>query len=93
MTVYAYLFKERFKKFIPSVGIFSADDGKFTETTITEEHITEMKKILGQVKSNVEGEYFPLKPKNCWWCPNNVKDICHTVNKEWWKKYNKELVK
>lgn len=93
MTVYAYLFREQFKKFIPNVGIWCADNGKLTTTIITEEHIEEMKRIIKQVQDNIKADYFPISPKNCWFCPRNIKDICHIVNKEEWIKYNKELIK
>jgi CRISPR/Cas system-associated exonuclease Cas4 (RecB family) len=91
MTVYAYMFREQFKKHIPRVAIFSAGDGKFTEMTITEEYIEEMQKVVKQVRENVTDEYFPLNPKNCWGCPENVKALCHTINKEEWINYNQKL--
>jgi len=93
MTVYAYLFREAFKKPIPKVGIIAVKTGKILSIDITEEHINKMLGIVKQVKKSITMEYFPIKPKNCFWCPQNVKKLCHENNKGDWEKHLLEEVR
>lgn len=83
LSIYAYLLKAKYNIMPTKVGIIGLKNRTILEEDITTNHINSALKIVKKVFKKMEAEEFDYnKDANCFFCPDNYKQMCKKIKEK-----------